>query len=88
LRWITGRRADVSPNQLVINKGAHAGVMEAEIDGDAADDWGFLADNEWSSDINWKKVPMEGWSIGGLEYPVKKDWDGGNSWARQRASLR
>ena len=63
-----------SPFILVINKGrARRGVMEAEIDGRMQlSDWDFLPDNEWSSDINLEKVPMEGLQqLAGWKYPVK-----------------
>jgi len=63
-----------SPHELVINKGlARRGVMEAEIDGRMQlSDWDFLPDNEWTSDINLEKVPMEGLQqLAGWKYPVK-----------------
>jgi len=63
-----------SPNQLLINKGrAHRGAMEAEIEGRMQlSDWDFLPDNEWTSDINLEKVPMEGLEqLAGWKYPLK-----------------
>jgi translocation and assembly module TamB len=63
-----------SPRELVINKGhARRGQMEAGIDGHLElKDWDFLPDNQWSSDMDLEKVPLEGLQeVTGLQYPVQ-----------------
>jgi len=63
-----------SPRELVINKGhARRGQMEAGIDGRLElKDWEFLPDNQWSSDVDLEKVPLEGLEqLAGFQYPIE-----------------
>jgi len=63
-----------SPKQLVIARGhAVRGPMAAGIDGQLQlTDWEFLADNQWTSELNLENVPMEGLQqLAGWQYPVK-----------------
>ena len=62
-----------SPSQLVIARGvARRGSMEAGIDGHLQlTDWVFRPDNEWESELNLEKVPLEALEqLAGLKYPV------------------
>jgi translocation and assembly module TamB len=63
-----------SPKQLVIAHGhAARGLMHADVDGQLElTDWEFRPENQWSSDLNLEKVPMEALMLlGGWNYPLK-----------------
>ena len=62
-----------SPNQLVIARGhAARGQMQADIDGQLElTDWEFRPENEWSSELNLEKVPIEALMLlAGSNYPL------------------
>jgi translocation and assembly module TamB len=63
-----------SPKQLVIAHGhAARGLMHADVDGQLElTDWEFRPENQWSSELNLEKVPMEALLLlGGWNYPLK-----------------
>jgi len=63
-----------SPSQLVIARGhAVRGLMAAGVDCQLQlTDWEFLPDNQWSSELNFEKVPVEGIELlAGWKYPLK-----------------
>ena len=63
-----------SPSQLVITRGrARRGVMDAGIDAQLQlTDWEFRPENQWESDLDLEKVPLEALEqLGGLKYPVQ-----------------
>jgi translocation and assembly module TamB len=63
-----------SPDHLVIARG-HAvnGLMQAGIDGQMElNDWEFRPESQWSSELNFEKVPIEAlMKLTGREYPLK-----------------
>ena len=63
-----------SPNQLVIARG-HAvhGLMQANIEGQLElKDWEFRPENQWSSELNLEKVPIEALKqLAGWNSPLK-----------------
>jgi len=63
-----------SPRELVITKGhARHGQMEAGIDGRLElKDWEFLPDNQWTSELDLEKVPVEALQqLAGWHYPLR-----------------
>jgi translocation and assembly module TamB len=63
-----------SPSQLVIARGhAVRGLMAADIDGRLQlTDWEFRPENQWSSELNLEKVPIESLEqLAGWKYPLK-----------------
>ena len=63
-----------SPAQLVLERGhARSGEMEADIEGNLAlKNWTFLAENDWTAEMSFEKVPAESLEqLLGLSYPVK-----------------
>ncbi|GAC1637098.1 MAG: hypothetical protein NVS9B14_16700 [Candidatus Acidiferrum sp.] len=63
-----------SPTELSISQGhARLGAMQADIEGSIdLDHWIFRPENEWNADVNFEKVPLEGFQ--GLlknKYPVE-----------------
>ena len=63
-----------SPSELVISRGhARRGTMEAGIDGQLQlTDWEFRPENQWVSELNLEKVPLESLEqLGGRKYPVQ-----------------
>jgi translocation and assembly module TamB len=63
-----------SPTGLTITNGhAKRGQMEAGIDGELQlTDWEFRPDNQWSSEINLEKVPLQSLEqLGGKHYPIE-----------------
>jgi translocation and assembly module TamB len=62
-----------SPTQLTLARGhARRGEMATDIEGTLAlTAWSFLPENEWSADVNFEKVPVEGMQqLVGWKYPV------------------
>jgi translocation and assembly module TamB len=73
---LDGIDADItySPTQLEISRGhAVRGEMKADIDGRLElTDWEFRSDNNWTSELNLEKVPLEALeTLVGSHYPVK-----------------
>lgn len=68
-----------SPDKLVITQG-HAvnGLMRADIDGQLQlNDWEFRPENQWSSELDLEKVPIEAFlQLAGKDYPVKGEVTG------------
>jgi len=63
-----------SPTQLSLAHGhARRGEMGTDVEGTLSlTDWNFLPKNEWSADVNFEKVPVEGIEqLAGWSYPVK-----------------
>ncbi len=63
-----------SPTQLSLAHGhARRGEMGTDVEGTLfLTDWNFLPENEWSADVNFEKVPVEGIEqLAGWSYPVK-----------------
>ncbi|MGB7846222.1 MAG: translocation/assembly module TamB domain-containing protein [Candidatus Acidiferrum sp.] len=63
-----------SPSQLVIARGhAVRGQMQADIDGQLQlTDWEFRPENQWSSELNLEKVPVEAlMQLAGVDYPLR-----------------
>jgi translocation and assembly module TamB len=63
-----------SPSELVIARGrARRGTMEAGIDGQLQlTDWEFRPENQWVSELNLEKVPLESLEqLAGKKYPVQ-----------------
>jgi translocation and assembly module TamB len=63
-----------APDHLIITRGhATRGTMQADIDGQLQlTDWEFRPENEWSSEINLEKVPIDAlMQFTGEAYPVK-----------------
>jgi translocation and assembly module TamB len=63
-----------SPDHLTIARGhAVGGLMQADVDGQLAlTDWEFRPENQWSSDLNLEKVPMEAlMKLAGVNYPLQ-----------------
>jgi translocation and assembly module TamB len=62
-----------SPDHLIITQGhATSGQMKADIDGQLQlTDWEFREENEWSSELNLEKVPVEAlMQLARVEYPL------------------
>jgi translocation and assembly module TamB len=62
-----------SPTELSLARGhARRGEMGTDIEGTLSlTDWSFLPKNEWSADVNFEKVPVEGIEqLIGWSYPV------------------
>jgi translocation and assembly module TamB len=63
-----------SPGELVISRGrARRGTMEAGIDGQLQlTDWEFRPENQWMSELNLEKVPLESLAqLAGKKYPIQ-----------------
>src|SRR6266436_4636774 len=63
-----------SPSELVIARGhARRGTMEAGIDGLLQlTDWEFRPENQWVSELNLEKVPLESLQqLAGKKYPIQ-----------------
>jgi translocation and assembly module TamB len=63
-----------SPSQLIIARGrASRGTMEAGIDGQLQlTDWEFRPENQWASELNLEKVPLESLEqLAGKKYPIQ-----------------
>jgi translocation and assembly module TamB len=63
-----------SPRELVIARGrASRGTMEAGIDGQLQlTDWEFRPENQWVSELNLEKVPLESLEqLAGKKYPIQ-----------------
>jgi translocation and assembly module TamB len=63
-----------SPDHLIITRGhAARGQMQVDIDGQLQlTDWEFRPENEWSSELNLEKVPIEAlMQLTGGNYPVQ-----------------
>ncbi|HTA60798.1 MAG TPA: hypothetical protein VK805_21775, partial [Candidatus Baltobacteraceae bacterium] len=63
-----------SPDELVITRGrARRGTMEASVDGQLQlTDWEFRPQNQWESELNLEKVPLESLEqLAGAKYPVQ-----------------
>lgn len=63
-----------APDHLVITRGhATRGSMQADLDGQLQlTDWEFRPENEWSSELNLEKVPIEAlMQLSGQSYPVQ-----------------
>ncbi|MGB9431553.1 MAG: translocation/assembly module TamB domain-containing protein [Candidatus Acidiferrum sp.] len=63
-----------APDHLIITQGhAVRGQMHAEIDGQLQlTDWEFRPENEWSSELNLEKVPIEAlMQLAGVNYPLQ-----------------
>jgi len=63
-----------SPSELVIARGrASRGTMEAGVDGQLQlTDWEFRPENQWVSELNLEKVPLESLEqLAGKKYPIQ-----------------
>ena len=63
-----------SPSHLSLKRGrAQRGEMSAALEVDLElTDWSFLADNEWSGEINLEQAPLESLQqLAGFSYPVR-----------------
>jgi len=62
-----------APDHLILTRGhAVRGEMQAEVDGQLQlTDWEFRPENEWSSELELEKVPVEAlMQIAGVDYPL------------------
>jgi len=63
-----------SPSELSISQGhARFGAMQADIEGSLdLDQWVFRPENEWSADVNFEKIPLDGLqALFKQKYPVE-----------------
>lgn len=63
-----------SPDHLIITRGhAARGSMQVDIDGQLQlTDWEFRPENEWTSELNMEKVPIEAlMQLAGQNYPLQ-----------------